>query len=138
MGQDNVTIKNLVVVAVNDEEILVDGLVPGIKNGLLVIHKVGESKKFVPVWKPADDQPAAGEEKVEEEVVEQPQEETPVQATEDAQAAPSEPVEEPVNTEEPKEEIKAEEIAQEPQEASSVPAAEEQEKKEEVNEDASK
>ena len=51
MGQDKVTVKNLQVVFVTDEEIFVKGLVPGHINSFVVLKKVGESKKFVPIYK---------------------------------------------------------------------------------------
>jgi len=56
MGQDRVTVKNLEVVSVTDDTVLLKGLVPGSKNTLIFIKKVGESKKFTPLY----------EEKVEE------------------------------------------------------------------------
>lgn len=51
MGQGRSTIKNLRVVEVSDEQILVKGLVPGSKNSLIMIKKVGEDKKFVPLYR---------------------------------------------------------------------------------------
>lgn len=50
MGQEKVTVKNLKVVDVNDEKILIKGLVPGSKNSLIMIRKAGEDKKFVPLY----------------------------------------------------------------------------------------
>ncbi len=50
MGQGRSTIKNLRVVEVSDEQILVKGLVPGSKNSLVMIKKAGEDKKFVPIY----------------------------------------------------------------------------------------
>ncbi len=49
MGQDQVTVKNIKIVAVDDNFILVKGLVPGGKNTLLMLKKVGVDKKFVPL-----------------------------------------------------------------------------------------
>lgn len=52
MGFETVTVKNLVVMDVtNDGVVLVSGLVPGPKNGILMINKVGAKKKFVPLLK---------------------------------------------------------------------------------------
>jgi Ribosomal protein L3 len=66
MGSDTVTVKNLEIIEItNDGVLLIKGLVPGRLNGLLMIKKVGENKKFVPLYK----------EVVEEEVVEAPAEE---------------------------------------------------------------
>lgn len=50
MGHDQVTIKNLLVEFVDDNFILVKGLVPGGRNTLLTLKKVGEDKKFVPLY----------------------------------------------------------------------------------------
>jgi len=48
MGHEQVTIKNIKIVSVNDSFILVKGLVPGGSNTLLMLKKVGElGKKFV-------------------------------------------------------------------------------------------
>ena len=51
MGQDNVTIKNLRVIDVSDQYMLVKGLLPGSINSLVAIKRVGEDKKFVPLYK---------------------------------------------------------------------------------------
>ncbi len=51
MGHEQVTVKNLKVVDINDEMILVKGLIPGGKNTLVMVKKVGEDKKFVPIYK---------------------------------------------------------------------------------------
>lgn len=49
MGTDRVTVKNLEIVAVLDDAVWVKGLVPGGKDNLLYIKKVGEDKKYVPL-----------------------------------------------------------------------------------------
>ena len=51
MGHEKVTVKNLMIVAVTDSEIFVKGLIPGHINSFVIMKKVGESKKFVPVFK---------------------------------------------------------------------------------------
>lgn len=50
-GGDRVTMRNLTVMAVDPEAnlLLVKGLVPGAKGGLLVIKKTGKGKRFVPL-----------------------------------------------------------------------------------------
>jgi large subunit ribosomal protein L3 len=50
-GGNQVTISNLTVIAVDEEknELLIKGLVPGPRNSLLVIQKIGEEKKFIPL-----------------------------------------------------------------------------------------
>lgn len=50
MGHMRATVKNLTVVDVTDSELLVDGLVPGGTNSLVMIRKTGEDKKFVPLY----------------------------------------------------------------------------------------
>lgn len=47
MGNDTVTVKNLEVIAVDDENVYIKGLVPGVRKGFLVIKKIGENKNFV-------------------------------------------------------------------------------------------
>ena len=59
MGNENVTIRNLEIVDVTADGVLVvKGLVPGIINSLITVKKVGEDKKFVPLWKESDGAPA--------------------------------------------------------------------------------
>lgn len=41
MGSDRVTVRNLTVVAVNPDSLLIKGLVPGAKDALLIIKKLG-------------------------------------------------------------------------------------------------
>jgi len=66
MGSDTVTVKNLEIIEVtNDGVLLVKGLVPGRVNNLILVKKVGENKKFVPLYKDIVDEPI-----VEEPVVE--------------------------------------------------------------------
>ena len=50
-GGQRTTIDNLTVMAIDEEknELLVKGLVPGHRNGLLLIQKISERKKFVPL-----------------------------------------------------------------------------------------
>jgi len=50
MGNARVTIKNLEVIEVKDGEIFIKGLLPGPKGGVLIITKVGENKKFKPLY----------------------------------------------------------------------------------------
>lgn len=65
MGGERVTIKNLEVLEVSEEKVLVKGLVPGIKGAIVILTKVGKSKKFVPLWseKAAPAQESYGEPK---------------------------------------------------------------------------
>ena len=50
MGNEQVTVKNLKIVEVNDDYVLVKGLVPGGRNTLLMVKKTGIDKKFVPLF----------------------------------------------------------------------------------------
>lgn len=81
MGSDTVTVKNLEVIEITDDGVLlIKGLVPGRINGILLVKKTGENKKFVPLFREI------------EEVEEAPTEVQPKQ--EEAQASDSQPVEE--------------------------------------------
>lgn len=51
MGHERVTLKNLRIVEVLDDLLLIKGLVPGSRHTLLMVKKVGEDKKFVPLYK---------------------------------------------------------------------------------------
>lgn len=51
MGHETVTVKNLEVVEVGNDYILIKGLIPGPVNNLVVITKVGQKKKFVPLYR---------------------------------------------------------------------------------------
>lgn len=51
MGHRKVTVKNLEVVDVLEDGVLIKGLIPGGKNSLVIIKKMGENKKFVPLYK---------------------------------------------------------------------------------------
>jgi hypothetical protein len=49
MGAEKTTIKNLEVLSVEDNKILIKGLVPGTRGSLVFVKKVGENKKFIPL-----------------------------------------------------------------------------------------
>ncbi|MBI2074383.1 MAG: 50S ribosomal protein L3 [Candidatus Levybacteria bacterium] len=53
MGQERVSVRNLKIVDVLDEKVVVKGLIPGSVNSLVMITKMGEDKKFVPLYKEA-------------------------------------------------------------------------------------
>lgn len=58
MGHQRVTVKNLQVVDVSEEYLLIKGLVPGSVNSFVVVKKVGQDKKFIPLYqeeKPAQE-----------------------------------------------------------------------------------
>lgn len=52
-GVEQITIKNMTVVEVNPEEktILIDGLLPGSVNSVVMVKKIGTDKKYVPLQK---------------------------------------------------------------------------------------
>jgi large subunit ribosomal protein L3 len=80
MGHEQVTVQNLEIVSVNESGIVINGLVPGPKDGLLVITKTGTMKKFVPLLEDIQ----AEEVKTVEETVQTP-EETVVEPAEQVQ-----------------------------------------------------
>ena len=52
MGHETATVKNLEIIDItNDGALLIKGLVPGGVNSIVVVRKVGESRKFVPLYK---------------------------------------------------------------------------------------
>ena len=70
MGNENVTIKNLEVVDVTSDGVLViKGLVPGIINGPLMVEKTGKDKNFVPLYKSPEEKAVEGRGKKSEAVV---------------------------------------------------------------------
>jgi len=70
MGNDNVTVRNLEVVDVtNDGVLVIKGLVPGIINSLIIVEKVGEDKKFVPLQKTPEQLEAEEKQRLADEVL---------------------------------------------------------------------
>lgn len=120
MGHERVTIKNLEAIEITEDGVvLVKGLIPGSVNSIVTLKKIGENKKFIPLYK-----------EVKEEPQEAPKEETA-------------PTQEEKKTEEPKNEIKQEELPKEEEkveenkteEESKEEDSKEEEKKEEVKEE---
>lgn len=66
MGHDQVTVKNIRIVSVDDNYVLVKGLVPGGRNNLLMLKKVGVDKKFVPLYAEKVEAPKVEEIKIKE------------------------------------------------------------------------
>ncbi len=127
MGNEQVTVKNLEVLGIDGDTLLVRGLIPGIKGAVVFVKKVGKNKKFVPLWS----------EKKEEVVEETPVEETvapveEVKTAEETVETPEETVataEETVST--PEETV---ETAEETVKTEEAPSEEAVEVKEEVKE----
>ena len=58
MGQDTVTVKNLEIIEITaDGVLLIKGLVPGSVNSVVVVKKMGINKKFVPLYKEVVEEP---------------------------------------------------------------------------------
>lgn len=121
MGNDTVTVKNLRIVDItNDGVLVIKGLVPGIINGMIFIEKAGEDKKFVPLFR--DPEVVAAEEAA----AKAAQEEADRVAAEEAAK---------LEAEKPAEENSAQDVAPAEEVTSSTEAeeqAENQENKEEV------
>ncbi len=102
MGVDRVSVKNLAVIEVSPTEITVKGLIPGGKNTIVLVEKIGEQKNVIGLYKTEPQQ--------EEKVVEEPKETVANEAATEAVVATTTEtlaVEEPVSQEqEIKEEAK--------------------------------
>ncbi len=67
MGDTTATVRNLEVIEITaDGVILIKGLIPGSKGTLVVIKKVGENKKFVPLYKEVKEEKVEEAQQVEE------------------------------------------------------------------------
>jgi large subunit ribosomal protein L3 len=114
MGSDTVTVSNLVVVAVDDENkiLSVSGLVPGHKESVLYITKTGEQKKFVQLLEEAEKAKAAEQAAKEAEAAKVAEEKAAAEAKTEEVAEPEvkeeAPVEEASTESESKEEKKEE------------------------------
>lgn len=98
MGDTTATVTNLEVIEITaDGVILIKGLIPGPKGAIVVIKKVGENKKFVPLYKEVVEEAVQEQIKVQPEVAEL-----------DNEQLVEVKVEEKI--EEPKEEVKVEEV----------------------------
>jgi len=58
MGKEQVTVRNLEVVLVENDNLWLKGLVPGSYKNLVVIKKVGQNKKFTPLFSEASSVPS--------------------------------------------------------------------------------
>lgn len=113
MGTENVTVKNLEVLEVKDGTVLIRGLVPGFKNNFLVIEKVGENKKFKPLYREPEEvteEPIQAEAQVEQA---EPVAETSAEGVQaEAVVEQAQPVEETVSQEASEPEVQ-EQVAEE-------------------------
>lgn len=66
MGNEQVTVKNLEIIEINGEEILVKGLVPGAIGSIVTITRTGTNKKHMGLYKEPVAEEAVDEKKVEE------------------------------------------------------------------------
>lgn len=120
MGDEQVTIKNLTVLKIEDGTLYVKGLIPGAKGSIVMVARTGKNKKFIPLFEKkieavieevsADSQVA---EEIQKEVApeiieEEPKVEAVVnEAQEEVVAQEAQPAEAEVSAEEPKtEEVK--------------------------------
>jgi large subunit ribosomal protein L3 len=72
MGNERSTARNLEIIEITDDGmLLIKGLVPGGVNTILTINKIGENKKFIPLYKEIKEEPVEEKEVVEEEQVEE-------------------------------------------------------------------
>ncbi len=109
MGQDTVTVKNLEIIQVSDDGVLlIKGLVPGSLEGLVLVKKMGVNKKFVPLYAASSEASAETQDSAKE-VVEEPVVE---EVKEEKVEEPKVEVVEEVKTEAPAEEVKAEDSAE--------------------------
>lgn len=86
MGHTQVTIKNLQILEVADDSLYIKGLIPGVIGEVVSIKKVGESKKFKPLFKKVDELASQATEATETAAE--------VEEKVDANEAPSDPVQE--------------------------------------------
>lgn len=70
MGSENVTVKNLQILDVTDEQILIKGLIPGPRGSIVVLTKKGENKNPSRLWRSEPSLPTEGK-KFDEDQVEE-------------------------------------------------------------------
>lgn len=138
MGDEQVTVKNLEVLNVTDEQILVRGLVPGIKGSIILIKKVGKNKKFMPLWseKPENSEDSESQQagESEDQAASEPEKVDEVKTADEIVETPEETVETAAETvETPEETIKtSEETVETPEEEKAEAVTPEEEVNEEV------
>lgn len=74
MGNERVTIKNLEIIEVKNGEVIIKGLVPGPKGKIVMITKIGENKKFKPLYSATPEKPDEKDSVVEEGKIEEAKE----------------------------------------------------------------
>lgn len=73
MGNDQVTLRNLVVMDVDNTTVSIKGLVPGPIGSIVKIEKTGENKKFTPLFKKEDALKVSEEIVADEEIISTPE-----------------------------------------------------------------
>lgn len=102
MGTDTVTVKNLEVISITDDGVLlIKGLVPGFVSNYVVVKKVGENKKHVDLYSEPQETPV--QEAAPQEPVAQAEEVKTPEVTQEAEAL--EPAPEVSKTKETQEEV---------------------------------
>lgn len=91
MGNEQVTLKNLTVMGIIDGVLYVKGLIPGPKGSMVIVKKMGENKKYVPLYVKKTAEEITAEEQlaatpVVEKVVEEIKEETEVHKESESQS----------------------------------------------------
>lgn len=66
MGNSESTVRRLTVLSVDNESLIVSGLIPGVRGSYVVIKKIGENKKYTPLLLNTDEAIAVEEVVVEE------------------------------------------------------------------------
>lgn len=105
MGNEQVTLKNLTVMSLIDGVLYVKGLIPGPRGAMVVVKKIGENKKYIPLFIKKTEEVSTPEEQLAAtpavvEVVEEIKEEVMPEKSEDQSVSESE------KSEEIKEEVK--------------------------------
>ena len=121
MGDETVTVRNLTVAWIDGNILYIDGLVPGVINGLVKVVKKGEDKKFVPLTEAAEKDASvraeaeriAAEQAAEAAEKEAQMQEQAAEAEEHAEEAKAEAASTDEVSETPAEEAKTEEVKEE-------------------------
>jgi large subunit ribosomal protein L3 len=100
-GREQVTVENLTVMAIDEDknELLVKGLVPGARNGLLTVQKVGEEKKFIPLMAEGEREIKESEEERKARLAREKEAAEKLKETEEAEKAEEEKEEKPASVE---------------------------------------
>lgn len=118
MGNETVTLKNLTVMDVIDGILFVKGLIPGPRGAMVVVKKIGENKKYIPLFVKKTEETAVPDEQLAStpavvEVVEEIKEETEIKEPESTNIEEKVEVKEAQEVEKPKERTEESEVKEE-------------------------